>query len=364
MISTRLRWLVVPGVIFIFSFDIVRRHDKSDQAYLDLGANFPSVCKVGKRGGDGTLIDSRWVLTAAHVARGMYNREGENLQVYFQGSSEGIRVDKVFIHPNFQPMSGADISLLYLAEPVSNINPVALYSNNDEAGKNIILVGHGDTRTGLGGEWVADGQRRGATNIIDAVSDDKIIFDFDDISEGTELEGTAGPGDSGGPAFVVVNGKSLIAGVSSAGKPGKNGPGTYGAREFYTRVSTYQQWINATMQNPSEKLALSKSQNQQNPEGRRVITGRPQGGPLPGLGLMLMQEGNKIRIGGKADPRVPQEFRHVMFKPPSYLVSFNGQEYQSLQDFKSDFAKLDTGQLFTIKFDIQGKHLAFEAKKM
>ena len=361
---TPLKWLFIPVLIVIFSFDIVRRHDKPDQAYLDLGANFPSVCKVGKRGGDGTLIGPRWVVTAAHVARGMFNREGENLEVYFQGTFKGIRVDKVFIHPNFQPMSGADVGLLYLAEEVTEIKPASLYQDKDEQGRDIVIVGHGDARTGLGGDWVADGRRRGATNVIDAVNADKIIFDFDEPGEGTELEGTAGPGDSGGPAFILVDEEPVIVGISSAGMPGANGPGTYGAQEFYTRLSAYVDWVISTMKNPSDKLALKGQVRQSQSAGKRVVTGRPQGGPLPGLGLMLRQEGDKIRIGGKADPRVPQEFRHVMFKPPSYLAAFNNKKYDSLERFIEDFEKLDKGGLFQIKFIIQGKEMVFEAKKM
>lgn len=351
-------------IFMLGSFDIVRRHDKNDSEYLALGAKFSSVCKVGKRGGDGTLIAPRWVITAAHVGQGMFEREGQNLQIYFEGNPKGIKVEKVFIHPDFKPMRGADIALLYLEEEVKSITPAKLYDRRDEPGNEITIVGHGDTRTGQGGEWISDGQRRAATNLIDEVNSDKIIFNFDEPGLGTELEGTAGPGDSGGPAFIIIDGKPYMAGISSAGMPGTSGPGTYGAKEFYTRVSSYLDWINKTILNPDDQKTLMNTQAVEGSSGSRVVTNRPQGGPLPGLGLFLRQEGDKIRIGGKADPKVPKAFRQVMFKPPSFLVAFNGANYTSLDSFMKDFGALKTGAEFSITFEIQGKVLEFQAQKM
>ncbi|MEM7298827.1 MAG: hypothetical protein AAF391_11240, partial [Bacteroidota bacterium] len=117
------------------------------------------------------------------------------------------------------------------------------------------------------------------------------------------------------------------------------------------------------MQNPTNEKALKKGQSGTRPE-RRVVTGKPDGGPLPGLGLFLMQEGEQIRIGGKADPEVPKSFRQVMFKPPSFLKSFNGKPYSSLKEFQQAFKKLSKGDAFTIQFEIQGESKSFEALKM
>lgn len=358
-------WLAIPGIFALLSLDIVRRHDKNDEEYLTLGSQFPSVGKVSKRGGDGTLIAPRWVLTAGHVGQGMFERKGEDLKVYFEGIPDGIKVERVFVHPDFSPMAGADIALLLLSEEVNTITPSPLYEGREERGKNIVIVGHGYARTGKGGEWNTDGKRRAATNIIDDVDPGTIIFDFDEPGEGTELEGTAGPGDSGGPAYIKMDDTHYIAGVSSAGMEGKNGPGTYGATEFYTRVSSYLRWIQNILENPDEEKALKKGQTMERP-GVRVVTGRPDGGPmpLPGLGLFLMQEGKQIRIGGKADPEVPKAFRQVMFKPPSYLKAFNGVSYSSLKEFQKEFKKLSKGDKFTIQFEIQGESRSFEALKM
>lgn len=341
--------------------DIVIRHDKNDEEYIELGKEFPAVCKVSKRAGDGTLISPEWILTAAHVAQGMFQRTGTAFKIYFGHQKEGYEVERIFIHPDFALSQGADIALIQLKKKVEGIKPISLYTRKDEAGKEIIIVGHGDFKTGEGGEWKVDGLKRAATNIIDEATQNRIVFDFDKPSAGTELEGTAGRGDSGGPAILFEDNQPFVAGISSAGLPGENGPGTYGAIEHYTRVSAYVDWINETIKNPVDIKALSED-NTVNKNRRSM--GRPGGGPVPGLGLILMEENGKIRIGGKADPMVPEAFRQVMFRPPSFLVSFNEKPYDNLEDFKKDFADIKSGEDFTIQFNIQGKLKSFTGKKM
>jgi hypothetical protein len=343
---------------FAVESPIVIRDDKPDSLYLQLGSQFPSVCKVGLRGGDGTLIAPQWVITAAHVAEGMWKREGLNLHVYFDNESVSIGVDQVFVHPEFRPMQGGDIALLHLAKPVNSIKPLKLYSNRDEKGKPIVLIGHGDLKTGKGGEWTTDGKKRGATNVIDDTGPGMIIFDFDDPNSATELEGSAGRGDSGGPAVLFENDQPFIVGISSAGLPGKNGPGTYGAIEHYTRVSAYVDWVEKVISSPKQAKALS-----QQPKAERM--GQRQGGnPLPGLGLFLREQDNRIMIGGKADPMVPEAFRSVMFRPPSIIESLNGKRYTSLQEFTNDFGKIKSGESFIIEFTIVGELKKFEGKKI
>ena len=340
------------------------RHDTEDSLYIELGNKFPAVCRVGHRGGDGTLIAPRWVITAAHVAQGIFRREGNGLKIYFRNEDLGFAVKRVFLHPDFIPMQGSDIALIELEKPNNTIRPLHLYSQRIEEGKEIIIVGHGDQKTGLGGEWIVDGIKRGATNTIDEVTKDKIVFDFDEPPSGTILEGTAGRGDSGGPAIIMEDDLDYIAGISSAGMPGKNGPGTYGAVEYYTRVSTHLPWLANTMENPRHEHALLDRSNTDSDGIRSRSSVQSASTIVPGLGLMLMQENARIRIGGKADSMVPEAFRYVMFRPPSFIESLNERSYSSLQDFRKDFDKIDSGDDFSIQFKIQGVLKTFNGKKL
>ncbi len=225
------------------------------QTPLQFGAQFTSVCKVGKRGGDGTLIAPTWVLTAAHVARGMFQRGQGEVNVYFEDQEH--KVVRVFVHPQSGPMKPYDIALLELASPVQDHAPHDLYRASDELGAEIVLAGHGDKRDD-NGEWIRDGQLRAYTNRIDEVQELRIIFDFDPPDqERTAMEGTSGPGDSGGPAFIEVDQQFLVAGISSMGQPGHDGPASYGAIEHFVRVSAFADWIDATMASPDEAKALT-----------------------------------------------------------------------------------------------------------
>lgn len=230
--------------------DIVIRHDRPDSLYRALGARFPAVARVG-RAGDGTLIARRWVLTAAHVAATI------NLQrarVIIGGREYLIR--RAVPHPEWRELGPHDIGLLELAEDVAGVAPLPLYRGRDEQGRTVILVGHGDTRTGLGGPWQSDGVARGATSLVESIEDARLVLRFRAPPQAGELEGAPGRGDSGGPALIETGIAVFVAGVSSAGFDGANGPGTYGAIDHFTRVSSYLDWI-ASVTGPIEQGAAA-----------------------------------------------------------------------------------------------------------
>jgi hypothetical protein len=140
-------------------------------------------------------------------------------------------------------MGPHDIALLRLSEPVKGVTPIDFFSKDNEVELIATIIGHGDTRKGTGGQWISDDQLRGATSKIDRADKNWIYLTFDEPPKGTELEGAPGRGDSGGPAIIFIDGKNFVAGVSSLGMDGKNGPGTYGAEDSFVRVSAYNDWI-------------------------------------------------------------------------------------------------------------------------
>lgn len=244
---------------------IVIRDDRDDTRYLELGAHFEGVAvdlavpfrDPARTGGNGVgvLVGSRWVLTAAHVAAALQpghpaSRVSGPHSVIVAGKP--YRVAEVVLQPRWSFGEGPspdDIALLRLAEPVEGGDSVAVYDGGDEEGRDIVIVGWGDTGTGLTGPVSADGRLRGATNRIDEAREGEIVFDFDEPEspEATDLEGVSGPGDSGGPALTRVDGRWYVVGVSVAQDGMGRGPGRYGAREFYTRVSRYANWIRSVM---------------------------------------------------------------------------------------------------------------------
>ena len=240
------------------SHPILTRHDKADSLYIRLGNEFKDVVvdlrvptprfPNGRSGnGVGVMISSRWVLTAAHVASGLRPQRLPTPSVTINGIN--IQVEKVLLHPRWREEGPADIGLIKLKESVRSSRWAKPYEGNDEIGKDIKIVGWGDFGTGLTGPTTMDQRLRGATNRVDDVTEDNLIFDFDspESNDATELEGVSGPGDSGGPALAEIKGELFVLGVSVAQDGHGRGRGRYGATEYYTKVSNYAKWIKEAM---------------------------------------------------------------------------------------------------------------------
>jgi len=325
------------------------------------------VVRVGENGGDGTLIASNWVFTAAHVAHGMFQRSGGNVEVFVDGQ-DGFAVDQVVLHPGFAPMGPNDIALLHLEQPIIDIEPAGIYRTRDERGQTIVLVGHGDTKPGSGGEWVVDGRRRGATNLIDEVNESHIVFDFDEPENATDLEGTAGPGDSGGPAFIDQDGIPFIAGVSSLGEPGENGPGTYGAREHYVRVSSHAEWIDSVLADPPTGRLVNPPSGGSNPQVQRVGPGDGGSPPdgmvvLEEIGLLVAERDGRVRMVGRIDQRYPAALLDGGIRPPAVVLAIDGETIDTAESLKAHFDAVATGSSFVLTFEHQGRTLSFELAK-
>jgi hypothetical protein len=228
-------------LMFLSSFIIIR-HDRDDQHYLNLAKKYEDlICHFSM--GEGTLIHSEWVLTAGHVSYDLVKMTKQYDEVKVMVNHKEYLIDYVVVHPDYKPIIN-DIGLVKLKSAVPSQRFAALYSNSNEAGKLISIVGSGDTGDGVKGTHIMDKKLRGATNRIDGVDHNWIWFTFNDPGDKncTELEGISGPGDSGGPAFIDDGKNVYIVGISSHQK-NEGLKGTYGVREYYTRISNYTQWI-------------------------------------------------------------------------------------------------------------------------
>jgi hypothetical protein len=220
---------------------VVERHDRDDSQYLTLGERFRAVGEI-QPDGTGTLVASRWVLTAAHVAAGRRGAVGVKF------GDVVYRVQRVVVHPlgkeggNRPPE--VDLGLLELERPVEGIEPLELYRGRGELGQKAFLVGYGDFGKAGARLSPTDHKRRAATNTVSDAGPRRLFFVFEAPPAGTDLEGVSGPGDSGGPALMEEGGRYLLAGVSS----GADGPpGRYGLTDVFVRVSAYADWIDQTL---------------------------------------------------------------------------------------------------------------------
>lgn len=240
------------------------RHDRDEQRYLALGQGYPTAVTVQSAdesvgaGGEGTLIASSWVLTAAHVAADL---KPDDVAV---AGGKTFRIDRIILHPEWHKVADLtrDIALIHLATPLDGIKPAQLYTDTDEQGQMLTLVGHGGQGTGLTGPTGEyDGRVRGATNLVDLADGPYLRFRFDEPKSAgvTDLEGICGPGDSGGPAYIEKRGTLYVAGVGSwqDNKPTQRQKGRYGVFEYYLRVSFFADWIRRTMRTARRTNARS-----------------------------------------------------------------------------------------------------------
>jgi secreted trypsin-like serine protease len=190
----------------------------------------------------GSLIGSRWVLTAAHCVEFLDSPDQIAVAVnrtHLSNSAEGDRVAvrNFYIHPDYDGTIGTpDVALIELARPVRGVEPIQLAGAGDDAfeadGTILTVIGWGNTST-TGHASFPDELRELQ---VPVVSDAECDFAY---SGGitVEIEVCAGErnvdscqGDSGGPLFATTtSGDYVQVGVVSWGfKCGKQHfPGVY-----------------------------------------------------------------------------------------------------------------------------------------
>lgn len=206
-------------------------------------AEFPECVAVGSLAGfccSGTLIAPRLVLTAAHCARAGCSRQvliGEDVS---NPAARKYFVTEVVVHPEYGSGPFNDLALLILSEPVVGVAPREIAQGDaPERAKFVRLVGYGatDSNGKLG---------YGVRRTVDVpVATPDAAYGADPATEFvagapfTNMDTC--PGDSGGPAYVEIDGEWLLAGVTS--RATKGGVRICGDGGVYERAGAFTDWI-------------------------------------------------------------------------------------------------------------------------
>jgi endonuclease G len=158
-----------------------------------------------------------------------------------------ISVQRARIHPNYRPANKInDIAVLILPTPARTVPlPMATTQEVTDA-LETTLVGFGNNDFGSTSGF---GLKRQVSVAIDRPAD--VNAAEARLGYESDVEFTAGGngrdtcnGDSGGPAYIVVNGSRKVAGLTSRGFPSGGRP--CGDGGIYTRVDVHENFIRET----------------------------------------------------------------------------------------------------------------------
>ncbi|KAM7107019.1 LOW QUALITY PROTEIN: coagulation factor X-like [Ciconia maguari] len=218
----------------------------------------------------GSLISSRWVVTAAHcldLVRPHHVTVGDFDKYQREFKEQKIDVERSWTHPHYDSNDyNSDIALLYLSSDVifnEYVIPICLPSPN------LATLLSEEGRIGMVSGWGATHNRGSTLRFLMKVrlpivnmetcqqSTDRLITDNMFCAGYNTEVADACKGDSGGPFTVSYHNTWFLLGIVSWGE-GCAEKGKYGV---YTRVSNYIPWIKEIVESvaDSENFAINFS---------------------------------------------------------------------------------------------------------
>jgi hypothetical protein len=201
------------------------------------------------------------VLSAAHVYGG-----GAHVGTYLLRTQGGtvLRGTRLVTHPDYKGENhdGYDVAVVRLDRPVTDGgSPPLLYAGEVRIGTRIVMVGFGSRGLGSTGEqdvydW-PQSNKTAAENTVDKVTnpDPEPDDDVDDgdagnwlrvtlrpeSEGGSRLDGILGGGDSGGSAWMRLNGRWVVVGVNVSGGE------KYGEESYFARLYGIRPWLSGVL---------------------------------------------------------------------------------------------------------------------
>ncbi|XP_035695563.1 trypsin-2-like [Branchiostoma floridae] len=205
----------------------------------------------------GTLVDSEWVVTAAHCIVDQTRTIEVTLGEHYRYSTDGREVSRfasqTFTHPNYNSDHQSDIGLIKLASPVTfndYIMPACLPSSSDVLPARTMVSVSGWGITSTGGFTASYLQQMDVPIVSDANCQEiwgSVVDISVDICAGYVRQGgiDSCSGDSGGPLVSrsPTTGAWVLHGSVSRGYPCAN---PYYIT-IYARVTGLVDWLTTTM---------------------------------------------------------------------------------------------------------------------
>jgi len=240
-------------------------------------SSWAGVGSLNVNGGTYTAaaIGPRFILTAAHVVYGA-SAQDVSFNLNVGGDiTQSITASAIHVFPDYQGFTPSadglvhnDLAIIELSSALpANVPIYSLSTTVPTNATTISMVGYGMGGDGINGNSISGSPsvKRVGANQMDQLfvgangTADMYAFDFDGPTLSTNILGSGaianeaqfGPGDSGSPSFVQVNGVWQILGVNTfVAATGAGGAFTFGGLGGGTLVSAYSGWIQGIVAAP------------------------------------------------------------------------------------------------------------------